>query len=104
MKAFSQVRSNAPQTQAQYAISEIKEKKIMTNETTTRLIYYIGAIVIAAGIISVVSSRVGSITVSYGIDSKTLADQLRTEITIINDPQIIPYVSNNYSFYVKNTR
>ncbi len=104
MKVFSQGRSNAPPTQAQYAISEIKEKKIMTSETATRLIYYIGATVIATGIISLVSSYVGSIAASYGMGSKTLADQLRTEITIINDPQIIPYVSNNYSFYVKNTR
>ncbi len=75
----------------------------MTSEITTRLIYYIGAIVTAAGIIGVVSSYVGSIAASYGMNSKTLAEQLRTEITIINDPQIIPYVSNNYSFYVKNT-
>lgn len=75
----------------------------MTSETTTRLIMYIGAVVTAAGIIGVVSNYVGFITVSYGMGSKTLADRLRTEITIINEPQIIPYVSNNYSSYVKNT-
>ncbi len=75
----------------------------MTGDSTVHLIFYIGAIMIAVGIISVVTSYTGYITASYGMSSKTLADQLRTEITIINDPQIIPYVSNNYSFYVKNT-
>ncbi len=79
----------------------------MTGDSTVHLIFYIGAIMITVGIIGVVSGYVGSITASYGMNSRTLADQLRTEITIINDPQIIPYkqIGSNYiySFYVKNT-
>lgn len=75
----------------------------MTSEATPRLIFFIGAVVIAIGVIGVVITNVQSIVMSYGIKSKTLADQLKTEIIIINDPQIIPYQNNNYSFYVKNT-
>ncbi len=75
----------------------------MTGDSTVHLIFYIGAIVIAVGIISVVTTYAGSVAASYGMSSKTLSEQLRTEITIINDPLIIPYISNNYSFYVKNT-
>lgn len=75
----------------------------MPGEGITHLIFFIGAIVIAVGVIGVVTTNVQSITASYGMNSKTLADQLKTDITIINDPAAIPYVSNNYSFYVKNT-
>lgn len=75
----------------------------MTSEATPRLIFFISAVVIAMGVIGVVITNVQSIAASYGMKSKILADQLKTEITIINDPQIIPYINNNYSFYVKNT-
>jgi len=63
----------------------------------------IGAIIIAVGVIGVVTTNVQSISASYGMNSKTLADQLKTDITIINDPSSIPWVSNNHSFYIKNT-
>ncbi len=75
----------------------------MSGEGITQLIFFIGAIVIAVGVIGVVTSNVQSITASYAINSKTLADQLKTDITIINDPAAIPYVSGNYNFFVKNT-
>jgi flagellar protein FlaG len=80
----------------------------MPGESITQLIFFIGAIVIAVGVIGVVTSNVQSITASYGMNSKTLADQLKTDITIINDPEKIPNSSAggglfNYSFFVKNT-
>ncbi len=75
----------------------------MPGEGITQLIFFIGAIVIAVGVIGVVTTNVQSISVSYGMNSKTLADQLKTDITIINDPAMIPFSSNNYSFFVKNT-
>ena len=75
----------------------------MSGEGITQLIFFIGAIVIAVGVIGVVTTNVHSITASYGMSSKTLADQLKTDITIINDPAAIPYVGTNYSFFVKNT-
>ncbi len=75
----------------------------MAGESIAQLIFFIGAIVIAVGVIAAVTSNVQSITASYSINSKTLADQLKTDITIINDPAAIPYVGGNYSFFVKNT-
>ncbi|MFA4935747.1 MAG: flagellar protein G [Candidatus Methanoperedens sp.] len=75
----------------------------MSGEGITHMIFFIGAIVIAVGVIGVVTTNVQSITASYAINSKTLADQLKTDITIINDPAKIPYVGTNYSFFVKNT-
>ncbi|MBU4077699.1 MAG: flagellar protein G [Euryarchaeota archaeon] len=75
----------------------------MPGESITHLIFFIAAIFIAVGVIGVVTTNVQSITASYGMGSKTLADQLKTDITIINDPAVIPYIINNYSFFVKNT-
>jgi flagellar protein FlaG len=75
----------------------------MAGESIAQLIFFIGAIVIAVGVIGVLTVNVQSITASYSINSKTLADQLKTDITIINDPAAIPYVGTNYSFFVKNT-
>lgn len=75
----------------------------MSAEGITQMIFFIAAIMIAVGVIGVVTTNINSISTSYGMNSKTLADQLKTDITIINDPSSIPLVSNNYSFYVKNT-
>ncbi len=75
----------------------------MPGESITHLIFFIAAIVIAVGVIGVVTTNVQSITASYGMGSKSLADQLKTDITIINDPAAIPFSANNYSFFVKNT-
>ncbi|MDD5474578.1 MAG: flagellar protein G [Candidatus Methanoperedens sp.] len=77
----------------------------MAGESITQLIFFIAAIVIALAVIGAVTTNVRSITASYSISSKTVADQLKTDITIINDPAAIPYdtVGKNYSFFVKNT-
>lgn len=75
----------------------------MSGEAVTHLIFFIGAVIIAVGVIGVVTTNVQSITASYGMSSKTLADQLKTDITIINDPAMIPCDSVNCSFFVKNT-
>jgi len=75
----------------------------MAGEAITQLIFFIGAVVIAVGVIGVLTVNVHSITASYGMSSQTLADQLKTDITIINDPAAIPCSGNNCSFYVKNT-
>ncbi len=75
----------------------------MPGEGITQLIFFISAVIIAVAVIGVVTTNVSTITSSYGMSSKTLADQLKTDITIINDPNSIPYVLYNYSFFVKNT-
>ena len=77
----------------------------MAGEAITQMIFFIGAVVIATGVIGVLTVNVHSITASYGMSSQTLADQLKSDITIINDPAAVPYDSagDNYSFFIKNT-
>jgi flagellar protein FlaG len=57
------------------------------------------------GAITVLSADVQSIVSSSSVNSKLIAQQMRTDITIINDPLMIPYDSSgsSYTFYAKNT-
>ena len=71
--------------------------------SSTHLIFFIVAMIIAGGVVSVIYTNVNTITRSSGEGAARLSEQLRTDITIINDPANIPKSGNNYTFYVKNT-
>jgi len=82
-------------------------KKLFRNDNAdtamTHLIFFIAAIIIAISVVAVLTSNVQSLTASTAVSSQVMAEQLRTDITIINDPEIIPYDNGAYVFYVKNT-
>ncbi|QLC50646.1 flagellar protein G [Methanolobus zinderi] len=71
----------------------------------THMIFFIAAIIIAMGVVTVLSADIQSMVASSSVSSKLLSDQMRTDITIVNDPYVIPYDStgNYYTFYAKNT-
>lgn len=71
----------------------------------THMIFFIAAIIIALGVVAVLTVNVQSITSSTSVSSKVMAEQIRTDITVISDPEMIPYNSNtkHYTFYAKNT-
>lgn len=71
--------------------------------STTHLIFFIAAMVIAAGVVGVIYSNVNSFAGASRESASTLSKQLKTDITIINDPSRIPKTGDNYTFYVKNT-
>jgi flagellar protein FlaG len=71
--------------------------------STTHLIFFIVAMVIAAGVAGVIYTNVNAISNASHVSSSTLAQQLRTDITIINDPDNIPLSGTVYTFYVLNT-
>jgi archaellum component FlaG (FlaF/FlaG flagellin family) len=82
----------------------------MAGESITRMIFFIGAVMIAAGVIGVIKTNVSSIKTSYSMSGSTQADKIKTQITIINDPTNIPMSSVGgvittyyYNFYIKNT-
>ncbi len=72
-------------------------------KSSTHLIFFIVAMIIAAGVSSVIYTNVNAISNASYISSNTLAQQLRTDITIINDPDNVPRSGNEYTFYVLNT-
>jgi flagellar protein FlaG len=69
----------------------------------THMIFFIAAVIIAVSVVAVLNTNVQSLTSSAYTNSNIMADQLRTDITIVNDPEIVPRSGNTYSFYVKNT-
>ncbi len=71
----------------------------------THMIFFIAAIVLAMGAVTVISADVQSLVSSSSVSSKLLSEQMRTDITIINDPDIIYYdnVSSYYTFYAMNS-
>jgi flagellar protein FlaG len=71
--------------------------------SATEMIFFITSVIIALSVVGALFMNVESITSAATISSKTLTEQLKTDITIINDPKIIQYSGGNYSFYVKNT-
>jgi flagellar protein FlaG len=71
--------------------------------SATQLIFFISSVIIALGVVGALFMNVQSITSAATLGSKTLTEQLLTDITVINDPEIIPNSSGIYTFYVKNT-
>jgi len=75
----------------------------MSDTSSTHLIFFIAAMMIAGSVVSVVFLNVNSILNATQASSSTLSQQIKTDITIINDPENIPKIGNDYYFYVKNT-
>jgi flagellar protein FlaG len=71
--------------------------------SATHLIFFIVSVIIALSVTGALFMNVQSISNAAVAGSKTLSEQLRTDITIINDPESIPLSGGNYTFYVKNT-
>lgn len=71
----------------------------------THMIFFIAAIIIAMGVVTVLSADIQSMVSSSSVNSKLLSEQMRTDITIVNDPYVIPYdaSAHHYTFYAKNT-
>ena len=71
--------------------------------SATQMVFFITSVIIALSVVGAMFLNIQSISSAAIVGSKTLAEQLKTDITIINDPESIPYADNNYTFYVKNT-
>ncbi|MGB8217674.1 MAG: flagellar protein G [Candidatus Methanoperedens sp.] len=71
--------------------------------SATQMIFFITSVIIALGVVGALFLNVQSVSTAVTMGSKTFSQQLRTDITIINDPENIPADANNYTFYVKNT-
>ncbi len=59
--------------------------------------------ILASGVVAVVFTNFNAVTDSSRQGAGTLSKQLKTDITIINDPAKIPASGNYYTFYIKNT-
>jgi len=71
--------------------------------SATQMVFFIASVIIALSVVGAMFMNVQSLSSAVIIGSKTLSEQLKTDITVINDPEIIPNSSGIYTFYVKNT-
>ena len=71
--------------------------------SSTHLIFFIAAMVIAVGVVSMVFTNINAIVNASYASGNTLSRQITTDITIINDPDNIPKNGDVYTFYIKNT-
>ncbi len=71
--------------------------------SATQMVFFIASVIIALSVVGAIFINIQSLSTAVIIGSKTLTEQLKTDITVINDPEIIPNSSNIYTFYVKNT-
>lgn len=67
-------------------------------ETSSHIIFFIASLILAVGVVTVISSSAFAIAQNINERGKFLANEYRTNIAIINDPAAI----SNY-IYVKNT-
>ncbi len=71
--------------------------------SATHLIFFITSVIIALSVVGALFLNIQSISTAATTGSRTLSEQLKTDITIINDPEMIPNSGDVYTFYVKNT-
>lgn len=71
--------------------------------SATQMVFFITSVIIALSVVGAIFMNVQSLSSAVIIGSKTLTEQLKTDITVINDPDFTQYSSGNYTFYVKNT-
>jgi flagellar protein FlaG len=70
--------------------------------SATQMVFFIASVIIALSVVGAIFVNVQSLSSAVTIGSKTLTEQLKTDITVINDPDFTQYSSGNYTFYVKN--
>jgi len=72
--------------------------------SATQMVFFISSVIIALSVVGAIFMNVQSLSSAVIIGSKTLSEQLKTDITVINDPEMIPNPGGIiYTFYVKNT-
>ena len=73
--------------------------------SATQMVFFITSVIIALSVVGAIFLNIQSISSAAIMGSKTFAEQLKTDITIISDSESIPYNSSSgiYTFYVKNT-
>lgn len=69
--------------------------------TSTQLIFFIAATVLAVATAGILSGVVVDLSGKASIKGKALGDELQSEVQIINDPSIV--ANNPVLYYVKNT-
>jgi archaeal flagellar protein FlaG len=75
----------------------------MSDSSTTQMIFFIAAIVVAASLSGVFIGLSANMANAVEKRAINFSDKLDTSVKIINDPAFVPYQGSNLTLYVKNT-
>jgi len=70
--------------------------------TGTHVIYFVAAVIVAGTVSGVFVAVIQDVTNSFSDRGERVEDQLDIEFKIINDPDNVQLLGNNYLFYIKN--
>ena len=71
------------------------------SSSTTELLFFIGAVIIATTVVTVLASGIQSISTGVKERSNSISENLKGDIAIVNDPTEV--ANNPVIIYVKNT-
>ncbi len=75
----------------------------MSDSSTTQVIFFVAAIVVAASLAGVFIGLSSNMAQAVEKRANNFSDKLDTSIKIINDPAVVPYQDSNLTVYIKNT-
>lgn len=77
----------------------------MASEVGSTLVLFIAAVGLAGVVGAGLASSLGDVALSMNRQGEVLADAIRTDVAIVNDPDNVPYddANDELTIYVKNT-
>lgn len=75
----------------------------MASVSASHMVIFIASVIIALSVSAVFTTQVLQVSDASRSSAEDLADKIRGDITIINDPASVPYDGTNLTLYVKNT-
>lgn len=75
----------------------------MADASVSQMVFFIAAVLVAGSMAGVFISVSNSMSHTIEQRGDSMSTQLQTDITIINDPVVVPYSDGNLTLYVKNT-
>ena len=70
--------------------------------TGSHIIFFVAAVIVAGAVSGIFIVITTSISGSLNDNGERVVETLKTDFSIINDPETIPLSGNSYVFYIKN--
>ncbi len=71
--------------------------------SATEIVLFIGSVIVAASVAGVLGMTALDMASGLREKGEVMKDRLSTDFRIVNDPENIPVIGGNYTFYIKNT-
>ncbi len=71
--------------------------------SATEVVLFIGSVIVAASVAGILGMTALDMSAGLREKGEAMKDRLSTDFRIVNDPENIPVIGGNYTFYIKNT-